>query len=375
MNNNINICAISDSHLGYRHRLKFQRLKDYENAFKEAVEKAMQFEPKILIFLGDLFHYSKPDAKSMHLVMKTLMKIANNSTHIILCIGNHEIEGNLFSSYLPLFSELHENIHVLSTENSHMPIKIGGDKKISLHGFEFLRNRKDAEETLKKISSEVKEVKDKEKGSEINILCLHQALQNYLDPFEISINSLKEVANKYDLILFGHVHKYQKIQEVSPIPCFYVGSTERISFNESENKNGFLLFKNLNFFSSEFIEINSAKMKQIKEDIGEKTPNEINSYIENIIKKNSDTKLLQLSIEAEIKGSDYLDIKHDWEKTFPEFTILDILVMPKNLSEKKVAIEKIELSEKLIDEYFEKIGVKEEGLKELCVKLYEKYGK
>jgi DNA repair exonuclease SbcCD nuclease subunit len=369
-----NICVISDCHLGYRHRLKFQRRVDYEQAFKEAVEKALQCKPKILIFLGDIFHYSRPDPRSMSLVMRTLMKIAN-FCNVILCIGNHELEGNISTAYLPLFSELHENIHVLSTEQPHSTIQIEG-KKIGLHGFEFLRNRKFAEETLNKISEEV------DGRNDFDILCLHQALQNYLDPYEISIPSLKENSKKFDLILLGHVHKHQKIREIFPIPGFYVGSTERISFNESENETGFLLFQDFEFSSPKFLPVSSAPMRRIRKKLNdEKTPDEINEYVKEEIAKNMDVKCLQVTINAKIIG-DYLEIKQDWSSEFENFTILDVFINPTLPQKRDINLEKIELNEEIIGEYFKKIGLQgsigEKGveeLKKLCLNLYEKYGR
>lgn len=364
------ICVISDCHLGYRHRLKHQRLIDYENAFKDAIEKAMRFNPILVIFLGDLFHYPKPDARTLHLAIKTIRKIAEKCK-VILCIGNHEIEGSLDTTYLNFFSEIHSNIYVLNSTTPHINFLIN-EKKFSIHGFEYTRNKENAEKILEKISSEISS-----KGKDIvNILCLHQALQNYLEPHEISLQIIKIFAKKFDLILLGHLHKHKKIEEISDVPAFYVGSTERISFNESENKNGFLVFHDLNFSSPEFIEVRSAKMRVIKEYYDEeKTPEEINERIKKLIEENSDVKCLQIDIDVKIKG-DIFEIKRDWQTIYKNFTILDVNIIPKTDKAKEVTIERIELSAELIEEYFEKSGLKDEGeLKKVCLELYEKYGK
>jgi DNA repair exonuclease SbcCD nuclease subunit len=91
---NATICCISDCHLGYMHRLKRQRLEDYEASFREAMEKALAEKPGLIIFGGDLFHHSRPDAASMKLLITTLMDAAAY-TQIVLCVGNHEIDGNI----------------------------------------------------------------------------------------------------------------------------------------------------------------------------------------------------------------------------------------------------------------------------------------
>jgi len=358
------ICCLSDSHLGYRHRLKTQRLRDYERAFYDAINRIRELKPEILILGGDMTHYPRPDPKSMRLLLRELINLAD-SMHIIACIGNHEIEGHLGTTYTPILSDLHENIHILTTENPHISLKISG-KTIGLHGFQYIRDRKMAEETLLEISENVKK-------NDNNILCIHQGIEKYLDPFEISIRTMREIAQKYDLILLGHVHKHQRIMEISDItPAFYIGSIERISFNEWKNKNGFLVFRNFDFENPEFIEIKSAEMRVVKERFGKKTPIEINSYIEKIILANKNTECLQIGLEGVIDG-DYLDVIQDWENRFSEFTILDVNVIP-TMTENEIQLENIEINRKLIEEYFEKTGLKEKKeLMDACIRLYEKY--
>ncbi len=358
------ICCISDCHLGFRHRLKVQRMKDYEKAFNEALDKALSYEPILLIFGGDTFHHIRPDPKSMQTVVKRIREIAD-SIPCVFSIGNHEIETHLGSSYIPLLSDMHENIHVLTSESPHKYFKIDG-RKLGVHGFQYIRNKKIAEEKLEEITAQISE-------DDINILCIHQAIEGCLEPHEISLTQLRQSAEKYDLILSGHVHKHQPITEISDItPAFYIGSTERISFNESENETGFLLFTNFDFQKPRFIQINSATMKVIKKDLGRKKPSEINKDIEKIIEENQHIACLRLTLSAEIDG-DYFDVFHDWDERYPEFTILDVSLIPAS-GDETISLERLEINEKIFDEYFEKRGIGDkEELKSLCKELYQKH--
>jgi DNA repair exonuclease SbcCD nuclease subunit len=359
------ICCISDCHLGYRHRLKKQRLRDYANAFNDAIDKVVELSPSLLILGGDMFHHSKPDPKSMQTLVKRLMKFAD-SIPVVMCIGNHEIETHLGSTYTPILSDIHENIHVLTTESPHIVLEFN-DKRVGIHGFQYIRNRKLAEETLEKISEEIS-------GNDYDILCIHQAVEHYLEPCEISIRAVREIAAKYDLILLGHVHKHQQIKEISDVaPAFYVGSTERISFNEWQNQNGFLIFRDFQFRKPEFMPVKSAGMRVIKENLGKMKPADINDSVEKIIRENLDVNCLQIAIDAEIDG-DYFDICHDWDNRYKEFTVLDVSVAPKLLGG-GVSLERLEIGERIFDDYFEKMCLNDKAdLKDLCERMYEKYG-
>ncbi|MEA1925340.1 MAG: DNA repair exonuclease [Candidatus Altiarchaeota archaeon] len=362
------ICVLSDSHLGYRHRMKLQRLKDYRKAFLEAVSEINKQKPDLVIHLGDLFHHKKPDPISMKTAYNALKKLADE-TPVVLCIGNHDIEGHLGSSYSPLFTILHENIHVLTHENPHVEIEIK-NQKIGLHGFQYMRDRKQVEEQLEEITKNVG-------GNDAEILCIHQAIEGYLEPHEVSLKCLRSLAPKYDLILSGHVHKHQEIKEISDVtPAYYAGSTERISFNESDNRNGFLTFKNNRFREPEFVEVESAPMKKIREDLGEKSTEEVNSHIENLLTDNEGSvKCLQVNLSVELEG-EYFNLRQDWSTQFHEYTILDVNVIPDKLLELQGDFEKKPVNENLIREYFTKTGMEgRKQLKEVCVRLYQEYGK
>lgn len=340
-----------------------QRQKDYARAFNDAIQKIKAMDPKLLILGGDIFHHTRPDPKSMQIFLRKLMELADKIS-IVACIGNHEIEGHLGTTYTPIFSDLHRNIHVLTTDNPSLKLDIDG-RKIGVHGFQYLRGRENAEKTLTEISEGAW-------GSDLEILCLHQGLEKYVDPYEISLRKLREVADKYDLILLGHIHKHQKITEIFDLtPTYYIGSTERISFGEWQNINGFLAFRDFDFRNPDYVEVKSAKMKQIKENIGERTPHEINSYISGLIMENMDVECLQISVDTKLKGS-YFDLRHDWDEQFSEFTILDVNISPIT-SEEPMELKKLRFDDAL-NEYLEKRGmIDRKDLKDVCLRLHGDY--
>jgi DNA repair exonuclease SbcCD nuclease subunit len=360
------LAALSDSHLGFRHRFKSERLSDYRASFIEAVDKALALNPAVLVLGGDMLHHPKPDPVSMRAVVQKLLQAAER-TQVVCSIGNHEIAGHLGTAYQPIFSDLHKNIHVLSTENPRVELHLHG-KKICFHGFQFLRSREAAEAEIAKISNEVG-------SADANILLLHQAVERYLSPFELSLKALRECAPKYNLILLGHVHKHQKIAEVFDVtPTYYIGSTERISFNEWENHTGFMAFDGVDFQNPKFVHVNSAQMRKVMIELDRSTPKEINEKINHTIQSNAGAKLLSIEVSAEIAG-DTLDVKTDWGGDYPNHTILEVNVTPKS-DERQITLERVELSADTIREYFAKTGIAgEEELLTECVRLFEEYGR
>ncbi len=355
------ICCISDSHLGYRHRMKKQRLLDYENSFQGAISRAMELNPSLIIFGGDLVHHPRPEPKSLRTLIKNLIGIAEKIP-VIICIGNHEIEGHLGTAYTPIFSDLHENIHVLSTDNPHITLDIG-EKRVGVHGFQYLRSRRLAEEKLLEVS--------RFEPNDYDILCLHQGIERYLNPFELSLRALREVAGKFNLILSGHVHKHQEIKELMDItPAYYIGSTERISFNEAGNSTGFIALRE--FSRVEFIPVRSARMESVKENLGMMKPEEVNRAIEEIIReRRGRIECLQIRIDVKVDG-DYFDLRHDWSQE-QGFKILDVNVLP-SAGEEFRSLERINISKDLIEDYFEKSGMHDRNdLREVCKGLYERY--
>jgi DNA repair exonuclease SbcCD nuclease subunit len=353
------IAFIGDCHIGFRHRFKAQRLLDYVSAFEEAVDSALKLKPDAIVFLGDLVHHSRPDPVSLRTALRKLMEAARQC-HVIVCVGNHEIEGHLGTTYSPIYGDVNERIRVLTSENPKATLTFDG-KTYGFLGFEFMRSRERAQETLKSLKGD----------ADVNILCLHQAIERYLSPYEISLSSLREAAGGYDLIVCGHVHKHQRIEEVFDVtPAYYCGSTERVSFNEWENPTGFMLFEKDDFAHPKYISVKSAAMSYVREKL-KGTPDAINRRIEEIIKADK-APLLKIELEAEIEG-DEMDLRRDWSGYESARTILEVNVNSAR-EEAKIRLERLEINEGLIREYFQKTTPQNREVEEAALDLYRRYG-
>lgn len=354
----VSIAALSDCHLGYRHRFRADRLRDYLASFTDAVRKIMQLDPDIVIIGGDLLHQPKPDPVSMRSAVEKLLYLADHHP-VVMAIGNHEIQGHLGTTYTPIYSSLHRNIHVLSTENPLVEFSLAD--KVRIHGFQYLRGKKHAEKELGKAAARA--------GPGVNILLIHQAIEGYLEPHELSMRALREAGDKFDLILSGHVHKHQRIGELET-PAYYIGSTERVSFNEAENSTGFMYFRRVGE-KPEFIPVESSPMMRIRLTGKAESLEEFSKEVRSLIESNLGVDMLKIDAEVDLPG-DRIEFRHGFDDYLDRFKILEVDV---NLAgdEEDFELENLVLNEELIREYFSKANVDDELYVDKCVELFEKY--
>lgn len=354
-----NLAFISDPHLGYRHRFKRQRLEDYRRCFEQAVDKALSQEPDAVIVLGDLTHHPKPDPVTMRSAISGLLRISKICPAIV-CIGNHEISGHLSTAYTPIWEDLSKNIRVLTTHTPYADIK-AGSKTYRFCGFEYTRSPKTAQENLKKAKSHA--------VADVNILCLHQAVEGYISPHEISLASLSDAAEAFDLVMLGHLHKHRRLKSMGDkAPCYYCGSTERVSFNEAENKTGIMVFKGDDFFNPVFLETDSATMKKVRQRF-DGTVQNLNDKVKSIISE-SPQSLLRIELYGVIEG-DLTQIRREYGPIAKDKKILDVIVEPESKAG-PATLSRMSLSEDLIREYFEKTDM-DSDLLETCLSLYRRY--
>ena len=350
------IAALSDCHLGYRHRSRRERLRDYLRSFGYAVQEIVKLKPDVLVVGGDLLHHPKPDPVSMRNALEKLLYMADYFPIVVL-VGNHEIQGHLGTTYTPLFSSIHENIHVLTSDNPVVePIE-----GVWFHGFQYIRGRDLAEKTLLEASQNA--------SGGLNVLCLHQAVEGCLSPHELSMRVLRQVQEKYDLMLFGHVHKHQRIMGLDT-PAYYIGATERVSFNEADNPTGFMYFPDAKG-EPEYVSVPSASMRSIRLKGKAETLKEVVERVHALIGENKDVEMLKIDVEVDV--ADLFELNHGFGEYAEDFKILEVNINPSRVLE-DVEFEQVELGPDLIAEYFEKTGVKDKALLDKCVQLYERYG-
>ena len=62
----------ADLHLGYAQYGLEARRQDFDNAFKEVVDKTIELKPDFMIIAGDLFHQARPSNVTLRILFEVL---------------------------------------------------------------------------------------------------------------------------------------------------------------------------------------------------------------------------------------------------------------------------------------------------------------
>ncbi len=306
------IIHVSDTHLGFSAYKKVtddginQRELDIYNSFKKFIDHLVKTKPDIVIHAGDLFDSVRPTNKAISFAVDQINRLSKEKIPFVVISGNHETPKLKETENIFKIFEHMDNVYPIYN-NKYEKINFEfNDKNITIHAIPHCQTKDSFNKNLKKIK--------KNKDANYNILLIHGAITGIKEFKMNEFNELiipKKVLNlDFDYIALGHYHKYTKIAN----NVFYSGSTERLSFSETEEEKGFIeldLVKTKN----KFIKLKTREMKNLANiDCKNKGIEEITREIKKTIKNtNTKDKILRLKIDNIPKyvqrGINYSEIK------------------------------------------------------------------
>lgn len=242
------VVHISDTHLGYIAYRSLdpelginQREADIFAVFKQAIDKILEISPDVVLHTGDLFDSVRPSNRSLSLALEQLLRLSTVGIPVVIIAGNHSMPRmrdtgsvfqlfTLFPNFFPVYKGRYETISIkASPRRGSSPAK-GGD--LTIHAIPQCLTKADFEANLAQLNP-------RRVGGH-NVLMLHAAIAGVKE-FSMGEFNEQEVPTGYlkpelDYIALGHYHKYTQVQE----NAYYVGSTERLTFNEVGQEKGFL---------------------------------------------------------------------------------------------------------------------------------------
>ncbi len=234
---NIRAAFFSDTHLGYDYPLKprserKRRGDDFFANLRRVVDAVLESKPDFVVHGGDVFDHPYIHTSVIDKAFLTLFEIADAGIPLFIVPGNHE-RGNLPSS---LFMQ-HPDIHIFDTAKTYR-IQCQGIS-VAVSGFPYYyegirKNYKQIQAGLMQTIS----------PGDLNILCMHQIVEgakvkHYTFKGNPDVIRIDELSDVFTCILSGHIHRYQLLhQPGSGLSVLYPGSTERTSYQESEETKG-----------------------------------------------------------------------------------------------------------------------------------------
>ncbi len=223
------VAAIGDAHLG-RSYYPFttdggvnQREWDFERSFEAAVDLALDQQPDLVVWLGDIFDHPRPTYRSYRLVQRALTRIRDHGVRAAIITGNHDTPrlpgtGSPYSALADSFPEMYF-AHRLSYERFELP-------GLVVHAVPQMLT---VEATL-----EALDAADRRRSADRSNLLLTHPRVPQVEPRYADINEIEVDARtlKSDFVLLGHYHCHTRVAE----GIWYAGSTDSFSFADDPDR-------------------------------------------------------------------------------------------------------------------------------------------
>lgn len=236
------VLFLSDTHIGFdlpgRPRVvRRRRGEDFLQNFDRALEPARMGEADVVVHGGDLFYRSRVPAWLAETALAPLKRLAESGVPVLLVPGNHE-RGRMPRPLLAL----HERLHVF--DRPHTLVLEARGVRVAFMGFPYTHDvRRRFPELLAALHRE-------RLSADIRVLCLHQCIEratcgpgNFTFRFGPDVIRAADLPRDVAVILSGHIHRHQVLQQVGVPPIIYAGSIERTSFAEARETKGFVVLE------------------------------------------------------------------------------------------------------------------------------------
>lgn len=236
----LDFAHIADIHLGYMQYGLEARLQDFNNAFREAVDKLIEIKPDFILICGDLFHHPRPSNMTLEFAIEQLCRLKSAGIPVLAVDGSHDSAPNsVTGTILRPLDRAGLLIHLPSRPGSCYE----GDAYY-IYGVGYLRGR--SKEAV--LSDYVREFPPRPDPSKFNVMAFHMAVSHEAlgVPRHIRGVSPKALPPGFDYYAGGHIHRpcLVRLLELG-LPgqgyLAYSGSTETVNYREADYDKGFYL--------------------------------------------------------------------------------------------------------------------------------------
>lgn len=210
------ILHVSDTHLGKNQYGSKVRSSDYADAFDATIDIAISEDVDAVIHTGDMFDSRTPDTGAVSSAFRTIGRLEDEGIPFLGIVGNHERKWK--NQWMDVLETLN-NVHRLNEK----PFNVNSE--VAVYGFDSIRDSE-----WDNMEFELEECGD----DMVVCLCMHELFEEIVPPTKAD-RSLSHVVDNLniepDIIPLGDYHAAVD-QDISGVPAFYAGATERTSATE-----------------------------------------------------------------------------------------------------------------------------------------------
>jgi len=272
--NSFTFMHVADTHLGYEQYDLSERREDFERAFSEVVDKALELKPSFLVIAGDLFHHARPSNITLERAIKSFRRLRETNIPVLAVDGSHDHAPNVVTGTIlnPLDSA--GLIYYLPRHEG----SCWENEYCYVYGIPNFRTRERFEENLPTFYGLKKPTPRRDK---FNIFVFHMALETpevrrMLPRAAIEAPSTL-IPDGFNYYAGGHIHAPLHFRFRGGILA-YSGSTENVSYEDATFSKGFYYIEvnrdmevDMNYIKLE----GTRKFKVIEKDYSGLPPREI----------------------------------------------------------------------------------------------------
>jgi len=246
----------SDLHLGYAQYGLEARRQDFDNAFTELVEKAIELKPDFMIIAGDLFHQARPSNTTLENTIRNFRRLKDAEIPVLTVDGSHDSAPNMITGTILTPLDSAGLIYHLPRHKGACWQKQGS---CYVYGIPNFRSRRKTEESLPSFFAENPPITD---TSIANIFVFHGAidLPNVKPPYIEAEIPPELVPEGFDYYAAGHVHD-RYLGKFKQGLLVYSGCIETVSYDEAKTAKGFYHVRvdDKGKFTQNYVELESPR--------------------------------------------------------------------------------------------------------------------
>jgi DNA repair exonuclease SbcCD nuclease subunit len=224
----------SDLHLGYSQYGLEARRQDFDNAFREVVDKTIELKPDFIIIAGDLFHQARPSNITLENTIRTFKRLKDAGIPVLTVDGSHDSAPNTITSTI---------LYPLDSAGLifHLPRHPGAcwskPDCCYVYGIPNYHNRHKTQIELPKFMAENP---PSPKVGVANIFVFHGAvdLPGVKPPYIEAEISPEQLPDGFCYYAAGHVHERYGGKFKDGV-LMYSGCTETVGYDEAKITKGF----------------------------------------------------------------------------------------------------------------------------------------